>query len=206
MGCGVRGWASLGLSLLVSVADAASGNVNAGKVKSAVCQSCHGANGNSGAPDIPKLAGQYFEYLFKQIQDFQIQNRNDERMSPMALSLTKRDDIVDIAAYFAAQPAMRGTPGKNSQMIRGKKIFEEGIPERGLDACVGCHGVNGKGLSKDNPQFPVIGGQHKQYILKQLNDFKTNKRMTDPTDVMSNVGKILNRDDLDAVAEYVSGL
>lgn len=206
MGCGMRSWAPLGLSLLVSVADAAPGDANAGKVKSQLCQSCHGANGVSIAPDIPNLAGQYFEYLFKQIQEFQIQNRNDVRMSPIANSLTTMQDISDIAAYFAAQPTMQGKASKSDQTILGKKIFENGLPERGLEACAGCHGMKGKGLSKGNPQFPVIGGQHKQYILKQLNDFKTNKRMTDPTDFMTNVGKILNKGELDAVAEYVSGL
>lgn len=206
MGCGVRSWAGLGLSLLVGVADAAPGDANAGKMKSQQCQSCHGATGNSQISDIPKLSGQFAQYLAKQLHDFQMQNRNDSRMSPIANGLAKMQDIDDIAAYFAAQPTMRGTVAKNPQAILGKKIFEEGLPERGLDACAGCHGIKGKGMSKDNPQFPVIGGQHKQYILKQLNDFKTNKRMTDPTDIMTNVGKILNKDELDAVAEYVSGL
>lgn len=185
---------------------AGEGDAKAGQVKSQLCQSCHGVNGISTDPTIPKLAGQFKEYMVKQLGDFQIRNREDARMSPMAATVTNIQDMMDITAYFAAQTQMRGLPSKMSQVQLGKKIFESGLPERGLVACAGCHGAQGKGKSKDNPQFPVIGGQHKQYMLKQLNDFKTSKRMTDPTEIMASIAKNLNKDELDAVAEYVAGL
>ena len=47
-------------------ADAAKG----GALYGAVCTSCHGADGNSGAPIYPKLAQQHPEYLLKQLQEF----------------------------------------------------------------------------------------------------------------------------------------
>lgn len=182
------------------------GDPVAGQKKSVVCQGCHGVKGVSTDPSVPKLAGQFREYLARQISEFQVQNRRDERMSPMADTITKTKDLMDIAAYFASQPKMRGAPSKSPATALGRSIYEKGMPERGLDACISCHGEAGKGSLKQNPAFPVIGGQHKQYILKQLTDFRTNKRTTDPTGFMSNIARVLTKPELDAVAEYVSSL
>ncbi len=185
---------------------AAGGDPVAGQKKSAECQVCHGPNGVSTDPTIPKLAGQFTEYLAKQISDFQMQNRRDERMTPIADKITKTKDLLDVAAYFASQPRMRGAPSKAQVLAQGRSIYERGLPDRGLDACVSCHGDTGKGNAAQNPAFPVIGGQHKQYIVKQLTDFRANKRSTDPTGIMSNVARILSKQELDAIAEYVASL
>jgi cytochrome c553 len=135
-----------------------------------------------------------------------MQNRRDERMSPAAAKITKTKDLLDISAYFAAQRKMSGKPGKSPALALGRSIYENGLPKRGLEPCADCHGVTGKGNAVQNPTFPMIGGQHKQYILNQLSEFRYNKRTTDPTGIMSNVGRILSAQELDAVAEYVSSL
>jgi cytochrome c553 len=190
------------------VADAASAEAGIGQKKSAVCQGCHGSDGVSADANIPKLAGQHADYIIKQIVEFQAQNRRDERMSPMAQAITNVQDARDIAAYFSAQKPMRGNPTKSPKAQLGKKIYENGLPARGIDACAGCHGVDGKGKggATNNALFPMIGGQHKQYIVKQLNDFKSNKRTTDPTGIMTHIGRKLEKAELDAVAEYVASL
>ena len=184
----------------------ADGDAAAGKAKSALCQTCHGASGKSVEPTIPNLAGQQVDYILKQIYDFQMQNRSDPRMSPIADGLSNAQDVRDIAAYFAAQPTMHGTLGKNAQVPRGKAIYESGIAARGIGSCSQCHGPNGKGSAQGMALFPVIGGQNKAYILKQLNDFKTEKRNTDPSGVMAEMGKQLNKEEPDAVAEYLAGM
>jgi len=187
-------------------ADAAPPSISEGAKKSEVCQGCHGAKGISGDSSIPKLAGQYPEYIVKQITDFQMQSRRDDRMSPMAGMITNLNDAKDIAAYFASQTPMKGKPAKSAQVQLGKKIYESGIPDRGIKSCAGCHGPAGKGTSKDNPLFPVIGGQHKTYLLKQLDDFRTNKRTSDPTGIMTFVGRNLEDLELEAVADYIAGM
>ena len=46
------------------------GDVEAGRVKSAMCSSCHGVKGISMSPLWPNLAGQKEQYLIKQIKAF----------------------------------------------------------------------------------------------------------------------------------------
>jgi cytochrome c553 len=81
-------------------------NLAAGKAKAAeVCAACHGADGNSASPDFPKLAGQHRDYLEKALRDYKSGARKNPIMAGFAATLTK-DDIENLAAYFAAQPAV----------------------------------------------------------------------------------------------------
>ena len=81
-------------------------NLEAGKAKAAqVCAACHGADGNSPTPDFPKLAGQHRDYLEKALRDYKSGARKDPIMQGFAAALTK-DEMENLAAYFAAQPAV----------------------------------------------------------------------------------------------------
>lgn len=179
------------------------GNPAAGKDKSAMCQGCHGADGNSAAPNFPKLAGQYGDYLRKQVIDFQTGARVDPTMTGMAATVTDKQDLADIAAYFASQKQMKGTGGTNEA---GRKMYLEGDSARGIYGCVNCHGENGRGKAPDDAFFPVIGGQHKDYLVKQITDLKNGARKNDPAGMMANVAKAMTDSDIQAVAEYLSGL
>ena len=57
---------SLLLTLGITGLAHAAGNAEAGQGKVVVCGACHAADGNSAAPNFPKLAGQGEKYLFKQ--------------------------------------------------------------------------------------------------------------------------------------------
>jgi len=183
------------------------GSAKAGKTKSELCQGCHGVNGMSIDPTtFPNLAGQYAGYIFKQVQDFQLGNRHDDTMSAMAATVTSLDDLRDIAVYFSKQKQMKGKPTNSKMAKRGKQLFLKGNPRAGLYGCVNCHGKNGKGKSKSNSIFPVIGGQTKPYLIKQLTDLKSGARTNDPAGMMGNIAKKLSATDIKAVSEYVSGL
>lgn len=175
-----------------------SGDPVAGKTKSAMCQGCHGEDGNSAAPNFPKLAGQYAVYIQKQIHDFQNNSRSDPIMSGMAATVTDKQDLLDISAYFASQKQMKG---------ENPVVNEEGRT-RFLDAngCINCHGVNGKGMAPNNPLAPVIGGQHKDYLIKQLNDFKSGARTNEQSGMMSMIAGFMDDAQIEAVADYISGL
>ena len=188
----------------MSVAD---GDPNAGKTKSELCQGCHGADGISVDPTtFPNLAGQFAGYIFKQVQDFQLGNRNNDTMSAMAATVTSLQDLKDIAVYFSKQKTMKGKPSNGPLAKKGAEIFKNGIPQQGVYGCHNCHGENGKGRGKGNSLFPVIGGQQKAYIINQLNNFKSGNRRNDPAGMMGDIAKKLTDEEIKAVAEYVSGL
>ncbi|MBS0483688.1 MAG: cytochrome c [Proteobacteria bacterium] len=78
-------------------------DLDAGKSKAAeVCASCHGADGNSPAPNFPKIGGQYRTYLAKALNDYKSGNRKDPVMAGMAASLTPAD-IENLAFYYSSQ-------------------------------------------------------------------------------------------------------
>jgi len=188
-------------------AQAADGDAVAGKEKSALCQGCHGEDGMSVNPMCPNLAGQFPRYLEKQIRDFQAERRTDPIMTGMAQGIEEKQDAKDIAAYFASRKRMAGARSSNKeQAAKGGIIYREGNPETGLYACANCHGETGKGKSENNNVFPVIGGQTKDYIVKQLNDLRSGDRHNDPAGMMGNIAKKMTDAEIDAVAEYVMGL
>lgn len=182
----------------------AAGDAVAGKEKSALCQGCHGEAGISAAPNFPHLAGQYAGYLRKQIVDFQKELRKDDTMSGMAATITERQDLEDIAAYFATQKIMQGE--KAAENKSGKNIYVNGNSVTDLYGCVNCHGEDGKGKSPNNSVFPVIGGQQKDYLVKQLNDFRSGARANDPAGMMADIAKKMTDAEIEAVSAYLAGL
>ena len=180
------------------------GDAVAGKDKSALCQGCHGEIGISAAPNFPHLAGQYAGYIRKQIVDFQKESRKDDTMSGMAATITERQDLEDIAAYFATQKVMQGE--KSAENKSGKNIYLNGNSVTDLYGCVNCHGEDGKGKSPNNSVFPVIGGQQKDYLVKQLNDFRSGARSNDPAGMMADIAKKMSDAEIEAVSAYLAGL
>jgi Cytochrome c553 len=76
------------------------GNAVAGKTKAIHCIGCHGIKGISSSPLMPNLAGQKYEYLVKQLQDFKTGVRSDPIMRGQAMVL-ENQDIEDLASFFA---------------------------------------------------------------------------------------------------------
>ncbi len=184
----------------------AAGDPVKGKNKAAACTGCHGEDGNSLAPNFPKLAGQYADYIVKQVNDFLQNRRSDQIMSGMAATAGSAEDLADIAAFFASQKIMKGAATKPAKLEQGRALYLKGDQTRSIYACVNCHGKNGKGVSRSNPFFPVIGGQHKDYLLKTIRDFKSKARSNDPGGMMANIAMKLSDADIEAVSEYLAGL
>ena len=90
--------------LVLDAAEAANPDA-AKKIVTEVCQACHGADGNSATADYPKLGGQHPDYLAKALRDYKSGLRKNPIMAGFAGSLSKQD-IENLAAYFAAQPAV----------------------------------------------------------------------------------------------------
>jgi len=182
------------------------GDPVAGEEKAGLCGGCHGFDGNSEDATYPRLAGQYAGYIVKQVKDFQKGHRaNNDTMAGMAAMVASTEDAKDIGSYFSTKE-MKGalTKADKKLVAAGKKIFLEGNPKTGLYGCVNCHGERGKGKSAKISTFPRIGGQHRDYLLKQLNDFRSGARANDPGSMMVGIAKKLSENELKAVAEYLS--
>jgi len=177
------------------------GDPVAGKEKSFLCQGCHGADGISFEPVIPKLAGQYGNYIAKQIHDYQAGTRSHQIMNAMA-GTVKEADLADIGAYFASQRKMKGNGSAGNPL--GEDIFLHGDTSKNRIACMGCHGEHGKGAGAKSSMFPVIGGQQKEYIRKQLIDFRSAYRTNSPNGIMNTMTKLLTDAEIEALAEYIS--
>ena len=181
----------------------ASGDVAKGKVLSASCAACHGADGNSTNPVWPKLAGQGEAYLVKQLNDFRHDKRADPTMTPQAKGIASDEDVLHLAAYFSSQKAKAGT-AKKDMVELGKAIYKGGVMSSGVAACSACHGPSGSGNTA--AKFPKISGQHVPYVIAQLKTFKAGKRANDNGKMMRNVALKMTDAEMEAVAEYISGL
>ena len=178
------------------------GDPIAGKGKSEFCQGCHGEDGNSPDGMTPKLAGQSASYIIKQLRNYQIGVRSHPIMSAVAAAVID-EDLGDIAAYFSSRTKMQGNGSVNKI---GKDLYHRGDMSRMIVACVNCHGVIGEGKVSANSIFPVIGGQHKDYLLGQLVNFKAGDRSNSPGGVMNIMVQRMTAEELEALADYVAGL
>jgi cytochrome c553 len=77
-----------------------SGDVAAGKAKTAGCAGCHGVNGEGVAP-YPPLAGWSEKQIVDALQELKSGKLIDPIMNPMANMLNDQD-MADIGAYYAS--------------------------------------------------------------------------------------------------------
>lgn len=182
------------------------GDPVAGEGKAGLCGGCHGFDGNSEDATYPRLAGQYAGYIVKQVKDFQKGHRaNNDTMAGMAAMVGSDQDAKDIGAFFAQQNMKGSLTKPNKELLaQGEKLFREGNAKSGVYGCINCHGEKGMGKSKNVSTFPVIGGQHRDYLVKQLKEFRDGARANDPAGMMSAVAKKLTDKEIEAVAEYLA--
>ena len=187
----------------------AQGDAENGKVISETCSVCHGADGNSTIAMNPKLAGQHANYLVKQLTEFKLasqssgeEGRNNAVMNGMSVVLSEQD-ILDLAAYFSSQES---TPGESSEdaVELGNKLYVGGDLERGITACIACHGPRGNGTSLSG--FPDISGQHPDYIATQLKAFRSGERANSINGMMADIAKRMTDKDIEVISSYVAGL
>lgn len=203
---------SLLLTLGVTGMAQAGGDPQAGKEKVTVCGACHGMDGNSPAPNFPKLSGQGERYLLKQLRDIRAGSAADapagtgRKILEMTglLSALSDQDLADIAAYYSRQKTPTGAADP-ALAERGEKLFRGGKLESGMPACTGCHAPDGSG--NDLALYPRLAGQHGTYLGKQLTDFREGNRTNDGDSmVMRSIAAKLSNKDIEALASYIQGL
>lgn len=89
------------LKLKSARAVTANADTTAGKTKAAPCAGCHGANGVSGNPLWPSLAGQQKDYLVASLKAYRDGTRKNEVMGGMAKGLSDAD-VDALAGYYSS--------------------------------------------------------------------------------------------------------
>lgn len=183
--------------------DAAKGQT----IATQVCAACHAADGNSPAAANPKLAGQFYDYLHRQLVNFKSQDgkkaaRDNAVMAAMVANLSAAD-MQNVAAYYASQKLKPAVAKDKELAALGQKIYRGGIAATAVAACAGCHGPSGAGMPA---QYPRISGQFAEYLEAQLKAFRVGTRANDPSGMMRGVAARMTDREIQAVAEYAAGL
>jgi cytochrome c553 len=203
----MRVFALAALAAAALLSGQASAQGKAQGIAAQVCAACHAADGNSIAPANPKIAGQFVEYLDKQLRDFKAQGgkkamRESAIMAGMVASLSDTD-MKGLASYYASQKLKPAAAADKDLAALGQKIWRGGNAASGVPACAGCHGPAGAGLPG---QYPRLAGQYAEYLATQLKAFKEGGRANDANGAMRGVAARLTEREIRAVSEYASGL
>ncbi len=163
------------------------GDPAAGERLSANCGGCHGLQGHTIDARTPALAGQDPQYLVETMKYYRDGTRKHEEMKAMLVAM-KDDDLQHIAAYYAVQqPGQDLTPAAPTA-------------QEWASRCDRCHGP-----TAENPSMvvPRIEAQRQEYLVKVLKAYRDGKRHQS---AMHAMGMPLSDTDIQAIAEYYSGL
>lgn len=167
------------------------GNPARGKVLSQTCLGCHGIAGYRNAYpnyEVPKLWGQFPEYIVAALHEYRAGQRAHTTMHAQASTLSDQD-IEDIASYFGGEPLRRGATPAGAH-----------APPAAAAVCVACHGADGVGVV---PQYPSLAGQHPDYMVQALREYKDGERKNP---VMASMSLPVTEENMWVIAEYYASL
>ena len=157
------------------------------------CAGCHGEYAEGGKNgEYPRLAGLPAAYMRKQIQLFKTSQRLNIPMKPYANDRElPDDDIYSITAYLESiqlksiMPEFEEGLSAYEKLVIAKQVMNIPRAEGNIKAgeqlynkdCKICHGKEGKG--KANSETPRLTGQYTQYLLKQIDAYKSKARHHD---------------------------
>jgi cytochrome c553 len=135
------------------------------------CAACHGpAGGGTTDGAFPRIAGQHYRVLVRQVVNFRRGTRWDMRMEGVATShevVPELQDIADVARYVSQLDADSAPGvGEGIHVQRGAKLYAE--------RCASCHGRGGEG--SDKQEIPRLAGQHAAYLARQIYDAVDGRR------------------------------
>lgn len=170
------------------------------------CSKCHGQTGVSISPLFPILAAQQPSYIEMELQLFRQRSRADPHARAFMWGIARAlddDQIEALAQYFSRQPRVSVRAPKDPALAaKGKSIYENGVPERDILGCIGCHGPNAEGIHT----FPRLAGQHRDYLVIQLQQFngrRFNGQLRE-SEIMHRFTQNITEDEIAAVTEYLA--
>ena len=190
-------------SLSVQAADVA-----AGKALYATCAACHGPNaGGNRAMNSPKTAGQHGWYIKRQLQAFKDGIRGaaagdvyGAQMRPMAMTLANEAAIDNVVAYIETLSAPSPVVTVKGDAAVGKQLYM---------TCAACHGAKAEGNVQLNA--PRLTDQDDWYLVRQLQNYKSGVRGSNPKDVYGMqmkpmAGMLANDQAINNVVAYIGTL
>ena len=161
----------------------------------ALCESCHGAGGNSTTALVPSIAGQPATFLENQLIFFREGLRNAPVMGPLMKGV-EDPEITALARHFSRQAvkAARGAPADAATIARGRQIA-------GKRHCGQCHLPSYEGRA----QIPRLAGQREDYLVDTMKAYRDGKR-TGADTTMSEVLDGLRDEEIVALAAYLVSL
>lgn len=186
-----------------SISSKYNGNIDKGKEKAIAhnCFECHGEDGISISSGYPNLAGQYPEYIIKQIQNF----KNGERKAPFMNNIAAvidDQDMIDIAIYFSNRKINKEKNSLENKVA--KDLYFNGDKTRNIIACGLCHGDHGQGIRSLEQAYPMIGGQQMYYLREQLLNWRSGTRSNSPDRIMNKVSQALTEEEIEALSHFIS--
>ncbi|OIQ77384.1 cytochrome c-552 precursor [mine drainage metagenome] len=193
-------------ALVVAFAGSAfAADISPAAVKTAdnVCSKCHGAGGATTSPLFPRLAGQQAGYIEQELKLFRDRGRGDPHAQAYMWGIAgpmSDQQIKELAVYFANQPPAPGQAVSDKELAaKGKALFQNGDDSHGIPACASCHGK----MAEGNDTVPRLAGQSSDYLMGQLEAFRSKLRENDTMDTNA---QSLSNDQIKALAAYLSSL
>jgi cytochrome c553 len=163
------------------------------------CTWCHSTQGLAPAP---RLAGQQHQYIESQLADFRAHTRDNPLSRQYMWDATANlgaQSTHDLAMYFSKLAPKAAGDGDAELAVMGKKIYQEGMPEANIVACVVCHGPNAEGIER----IPRLGGLAASYLKRRLEQWAEGYDAAAPPP-MPHIASKLSAGQIDALASYLS--
>ena len=164
------------------------------------CTWCHGSPAQ-GFMFAPRLAGQRDQYIENQLQRFSEHIRDNPRSRQFMWPATAHLDpqmAHELSAYFSTLPPKAANDGDQALVEAGRTIYEVGIAESNIVACVVCHGPNAEGVG----EIPRLGGLAYSYLKSKLEQW--GEGFDAAAAPMPQIASQLSPDQIDALASYLS--
>jgi len=167
------------------------------------CAWCHGTSGQGLTP-APRLAGQRRPYIERQLKELGVHARDNPHSKQYMWSVAENmppQTIRDLATYFSTLPARAANDGMWEHATLGRQIYQEGMPEANIAACVVCHGPSGEGVG----EIPRLSGLGYDYLKTRLETWGEGYDAA-ALHPMPSVAHKLSPHQIEALASYLSFL
>ncbi len=164
------------------------------------CASCHGVAGEALTMNWPSLQGQREEYTYKMLLDYQAKLRAEDERALLMVTAAKplsKQDMADLAAFYAAQPLPRMQNGEDNEVAH--KLVRKGDPTRLITPCAACHGLHGEGGVNETP---ALAGLSPDYFIRTMKLYREGIRNSDAAKAMRAFAKPLTDAEIEALAAY----